>query len=133
MLDTIKNILSVVKSLMGLSGKLKAGEDQRRKRMSALFVKISDCLAAVSAEIRAGGVPHGKCAEMQTYGDELPKVIAKEVGETKAAELGKLLHSAYAVEQLAIDLKKSAKREPHLRQIEEASGKFRALATMMRV
>ena len=133
MFETIKSILDVVKTLLGLSDKLKAARRERRADMATLFEQISNCLASVSAEIRVGGVPHGRCGELITYADALPAVIEQEVGPAKATELGKALHSGYAVEQLAIQLRDVPDREPHLAQIEEASGKFRALANLVRV
>lgn len=132
MLDIIGNILGVVKSLLGMSDQLRAAQHQRRADMATLFEKISTCLATVSSEIRMGNVPHGRCNELITYAQELPAVISKEVGDAKATELGITLHSSYNVEQLAVELKNASDKEPHLKQIEEASGKFQALANIVR-
>jgi len=133
MLDVAKNILDILKSLLGLSDQLKAAERQRRADMAALFQNISNCLAATSGEIRAGGVPHGRCGELITYTQALPGVIDCEVGEVRARELGNMLHSAYSVEQLAMAIAGSPDKEVYLAQLEEASGKFRALANLIQV
>jgi hypothetical protein len=133
MLDVAKNILDVVKSLLGLSEQLKGAERQRRADMADLFEKISDCLAATSGEIRAGGVPYGRCSMLITYAQTLPGVIDREIGRERAKELGDMLYSAYDVEGLAIRIASSLDREGYLAQIEEASGKFRALADLIRV
>lgn len=133
MIELIKNILSVAKTLLGMSDQLRAAKQERREKMADLFEKISSCLATVSGEIRVGGIPHGACGELITYSEALPNLIASEVGEKKANDLGKTLRSAYNVERLAMELKNISKKEPHLRKLEEASGKFKALANLTRV
>jgi len=133
MLDITKNILDVARFLFGLNDQLKATERQRRADMAALFEDISNCLTATSGGIRAGAIPHGRCAELITYAQALPGVIYQEVGEARARELGDMLHSAYAVEQLAMRIAQSTDKESYLAQLEEASGKFRALANLIRV
>ena len=132
MLEVAKGILEVVKGLFGISDQLRASNRQRREDMAKLFDSISDCLAATSAEIRAGRVPHRRGGELITYAEALPAAIGKETGEAKAKELGNRLHSAYGVEQLAIELSSVPDKEPHLAVLEEASGKFKALGNLVR-
>jgi len=131
-LAIVKSIWGVAQTLFGFVAALKSSKADRRARMATLFEQISDCLIVVSAEIRLGNVPHGKCAEMDTYAAELPGVIKDEVGQAKADELGTLLHSSHTVEQLAVGITQLADKEPCLREIEEAAGKFRALAHIVR-
>lgn len=50
MLHIAKKLLDVVTDLFGLSDKLRAAAKDRRERMHALFLSVSDCLAHVSAE-----------------------------------------------------------------------------------
>ena len=136
MLDIFKTILDVAKSLLGMSDQLRSADRERRNDMAQLFVQISECLVAVSTEIRTGGVPHGRCAELEQYAQMLPGLVAKELGNTRAQELGDTLRSAYNVESVAIGLqevKNSQEKEPYLAQMEEASGKFRALANLVRI
>jgi hypothetical protein len=131
-MDIIKNILAVAKALLGLTDQLRAADSQRRNSIADLFEHISDTLSQVSSEIRLGHVPHGKCSELITYADALPGTIAGQVGDQKADELGKTLHSGYNVELLAMQLEDKSDKEPYLQALEEASGKFRALAYLMR-
>ena len=136
MLDIFKTILDVAKSLLGMSDQLRAGERQRRQDMADLFQKISGCLVAVSTEIRTGGVPHGRCAELEQYAHALPSLVEAELGSARADELGQTLHSAYNVESVAMNLQRvhdTGERERHLAQIDEAAGKFQALANLVRV
>ena len=136
MLDIFKTILDVAKSLLGMSEQLRSANRERRSDMSHLFEQISNCLVAVSTEIRAGGVPHGRCAELEQYARELPGLVRDELGETRAQELGDTLLSAYNVQSVAIDLQQvedAQQKESFLAEIEEASGKFRALANLVRL
>ena len=127
------NLVESAKLVIGVLDKLRAAKKQHRNDIADLFGKIGDCLVAVSSEIRMGNVPSGKCGEIITYAEELPKLIRKDVGKKKADEIGDTLHSAYNVERLAIDIKNVADKEPYLRSIEEASGKFNAFANILRV
>lgn len=128
-------ILDVARSLLGMSDQLRSANRQRRGDMAVLFESISDCLVAVSTEIRTGGVPHGRCAELAQYAESLPGLVADELGVQQANDLGATLYSAYNVESVAIGLQEVAdahQKEPYLAQLEEASGKFRALANLVR-
>jgi len=129
-------ILETANSLLEKSGVLGRADRQRRMDMAQLFENISGCLTAVSHEIRAGRVPHGKCGELLGYAEELPKKIREELGNDRAEELGRTLGSAYNVEGVAMGLQhvgNAAEKEPYLKEIEEASGKFQALANLVKV
>ena len=128
----VSNILTVARSLLGLSDKLRAADQARKERLAQLFDNVGNALVAVSSEIRSGGIPHGRCAEITTYAQELPDLIRADIGDDKANELGSTLHSAYTVEIMASDLAAEKDKEPYLKKIEEASGKFRALANILR-
>ncbi len=127
-----KNILGVATALLGLSDKLIEARGKRRAAIADLFERISNTLLTVSGEIRRGKQPDGACSAIITYANELPKTISKEVGDKKANELAQTLHSNYRVEQFAVGLRKKADKERYLKQIDEASGKFRALAYLVR-
>ncbi len=135
MFDIFKTILDVSKSLLGLKDQLRTADKERRGDMSQLFTNISDCLTAVSTDIRNGGIPHGRCGELQLYAQELPDKVRKELGDEKAMDLGEMLFHAYNVESVAMNLhqlENASEKEPYLAQIEEASGKFRALANLVK-
>ncbi len=135
MLDIFGTILDVARSLLGMSDQLRSASRERRGDMAQLFDSISECLEAVATEIRAGGVPHGRCGELSEYARSLPELVAVELGEQRATELGETLHSAYNVERVAIglqDVTDAQQKEPYFAQLEEASGKFRALASLVR-
>ena len=132
MLDIAKAILDAAKAILGLADQLKTAERQQRADMADLFDKISACLAATSSEIRAGEIPHGRCGELMMYADSLPPLAMGALGDEKAKALGVQLHSAYAVERLAVQIAEAADQEPHLAALEEASGTFRALANLLR-
>jgi hypothetical protein len=128
-----KDILRTANSLLERSGLLSRAERERRVAMAELFEKISGCLTSVSSEIRAGRVPHGKCSEVLQYALALPDM--KELSDAQAEELGRTLRSAYDAKGAAIGLKdisNAAEMEPYLKDIDEASGKFQALANLVR-
>jgi hypothetical protein len=104
--------------------------------MAKLFDDISGTLMDVSREIRAGYVPHRKCGLLIGYAEELPDKTRDELGTDNALKYGRMLGSAYNVEQVAMSLQhfsNAAEREPYLKDLEEASGKFQALANLVKV
>jgi len=132
MLDIVENILKVAKSLFDLAGDIGKESQQKKEKIATLLEQISDCLAATSAAVRQGGIPHGECGKLITYADELPRLLTGHVDAAKAQALGDLLRSSYAVERLAGALASMSDREPHLAKLDEASGKFRAMAQLLR-
>jgi hypothetical protein len=125
---TATSTLEVATSLLALSDRLKGGEIPRRVAMALLFDNISDCLAALSSEMRKGRIPaHVQCARLITYAQSLPESICKEVGEADADMLGNTLTSGYNFERLIAETSADVD-EAALAQLEEACGKFRALA-----
>ena len=129
----VTNILKVAKTLFGLSNELKQADLARKKLISEMMENISETLANVSSEIRNGNTPHGRCAELIAYAQDLPGLISDDVGDIKAKEIGDTLHSSYDVEGMASSIDSAQDKEPYLTVIEEASGKFRALANMIKI
>lgn len=100
--------------------------------LADLMEKISECLDKTVAAIREGRVPHGECAKLQTYSENLPVFLKGLLSEEKALELGDLLLSAYRVEGLAEELMLMPDQALHLVELEKASGKFSASADLLR-
>jgi len=133
MLSVAEAILNVAKSLLGMSDQLRSADRQRRHDMADLFGQVSECLADTSAVIRKGEIPHGRCAELLTYAQDLPRRIDRELGPQNAGELGRQLAEAHTVEKLASELSDLPDKEPYLAALDEAAGKLRALANLVRV
>jgi hypothetical protein len=134
-LDDFKTLREVATSLSEKSDQLRSAERQRRMDMAELFAHISGCLTAVAGEIRAGNVPHGRCAELFMYAQALPDKIRNELGDDEAERLGSKLLSAYNVEGVAGRLLQNvqADTKPYLKEIDEASGEFQALANLVKL
>ena len=130
-MNVFKVIHEVANLLSARRERLARAERQRKTDMANLFERISGTLMDVSCEIRAGNLPHGKCGLLIGYAQELPDKVREEVGRHKAKEYGRTLSSAYNVEGAAMGLQ-PAETEPYLKEIEEASGKFQALANLVR-
>jgi hypothetical protein len=131
-LTLAEKILNAVKALFGLKSELaKAGLD-RRERMAALFEKISTCLEETAGEIRAGRYPAGRCQQLLTYAGELPPLIEKELGATKAKEIGDALAEAHSVERLFAD-RDRPEGHAELVRLEEAAGLMLATANLIQI
>ena len=128
----VENLLGVGKELIGLAREIRAGRIEHRREIAKLMDKISRCLAAVASEIRLGRVPHGKCGQIDMYAHELQTLLGRALKKKTAERLARTLSSSHRVEGLAIALKNTRAKEKHLAKLEEASGKFRAVANMLR-
>lgn len=129
----IDTILEVAKELLGLGEHLKKAKKERREEVALFFEKVSTCLRDVMTSLMAETVPHGKCAEMETYARDLPGKVSDQLGKQKAEELGAKLWSAYAVEGLVAELHDRPSRDAELAKLDEAAGVFDALSNLVRV
>lgn len=129
MIDTI---LSVAKALFDFKGEFDKSRRDRKDRIAQYFEEISKCLAEISSELKAHKYPYGKCAEMRTYADRLPRTVGDIIGKNEAQRLAKDLESAHEVELLFNQLEGSPNRRRDLAKLEEASGIFKALANSLR-
>jgi hypothetical protein len=131
--QVFSQILKIANTILQKMDQLIRTKD--RGRTADLFEDISACLSAVSAEIRAGGVPYGRCGELIHFSQTLSNGIRETVGDAEADRLSRTLAAAYNVEQAAIDLHDSdeVEKQKCLREIEEASGKFQAAAKLVRL
>jgi len=129
----VGGIREVAKGIIELIPKLRAARREKRLRIADLMEQISESLVEVSAEIRSGNQPHGQCGQILGYAEQLPRVLKSVVGNTRAEALGEQLNASHAVEILAMRMERIKNKEPYLAKLEEAGGKFRAVAHMLRV
>ena len=129
--EIVTAILEVAKGVIELIPQLRAARREKRLRVARLMGQISDCLITVSAEIRKGNVPNGQCGQLIGFANQLPRTIQSLTGKKRARQLADQLHAAYNVEMLAVRLEKLKKKEPYLAKLEEAGGKFRAVAQVL--
>lgn len=133
-LDDFKRVHEVSKSLTRDSEQLRIAKRERRMNMAALFESISGCLTTVASEIRADRVPHGRCHELFLYAQYLPDKVREELGNEEAERLGRMLMTSFNVEGSAIQLQEAVeKKEPYLKEVDEAAGEFQALSNLVRV
>ena len=130
-LTITSTILSVAKALFGLRSQLREAHRERRDRIAVYFETVSRTLAEVSATLREGQVPHGKCAEMATYARQLADTIGDEIGQDDVARLASDLEQAHEVEML-FAFNALPDRDDRLSKLDEASGVFMALAVSLR-
>ena len=129
MIDTILNVAG---RLWELRKALMRARRERRDRIATYFERISKCLGEVSAELKANQVPHGKCAELQTYARMLPDTIGDQIMKAEAHQLAQDLESAHEVELLLYQLGSSPDRDEELAKLDQAAGVFMALANTIK-
>jgi hypothetical protein len=130
MILIVETIANVAQSLFGIRSSFVNAKRERKDRIAALFEAISKCLYEVSAKLRIDEVPHGKCAELGAYANELKTAIGDEVGTEKAASLSNDLHSAHDVELLLSQFDSNASKENNIADLEKSAGVFQALSAL---
>ena len=129
----ISNLLKIATSLFGLFKGAAAIDKAKAEGLAGLSEKISGCLVATSTALRAGQVPHGECAKLLMYSEELPALLSGVVRDDVAEGLAELLRESHRVEglsvQIAADLSTSA---THIAHLDEAAGRFQACADLLR-
>ena len=125
-------IFNAIKALFGFKESLDKVKGERRIRMSGLFDAIAVCLDDTANQIRAGSYPAGRCQELLTYAVELPTMIEKEVGASKAKEIGDALNGAHEVERL-FAVRTEATGEEQLVKLGEAAGLLRAMSNLLKL
>ena len=135
MFDIIKTILEVGKSLFGLRAEFEKISRDRRDRLVQYFSDIATLLEEVSALLRTGEYPHGKCAELGALADLMPQTLAGLLPDEDIQTNKDKLRAAHEVELLysQLDPLMSEESQKRLVELDEAAGQFRALVAHLRV
>lgn len=132
MVSIIKDIIDVAKALFGLKESMLKAEQQKRDEMADYFKAVSVCLADTYEKLSDNVVPHGRCAELYRYSEQLPDVVKKYIPDDKAQELARLLMDSHKVEGLYSVFEINPESKKELPKIAEASGIFLALSNSVR-
>lgn len=130
----------ILKGLMFLGDKLlsniqwiaKAKRDQR-DRIADYCHSIADCLSKAYKDLHQGQIPHGCCAEMDSYMRDLRDMLEKTLTPAEFKELRDSLEIAYHVERLGHELSQPEYPDSKFAELDIAAGKFRAVANKIRV
>lgn len=118
----------------GLAALLKNAYEVHRARSAAqdaaivsLFTGIANTLDRTAQELREGRTPHGACAEMEKYANEMVPILSMVMDTQEVAHYADLLRQVHHVEKLAVTY---AAGELDLSELERVAGTFRAAAVM---
>ncbi|WP_073069413.1 hypothetical protein [Phormidesmis priestleyi] len=150
----VKDLLDLAKNLLGLKADLDKSVLERRQRVATYLNNISDCLNQSVKKFREGEVPASLCSEVDEYLYSLFDIVGEEVGEEKLERYKQILANALvykgrtisaflqgtSLESVAdsgsldvIPKSKLQTVEADLRVLEDAAGRFKALANSMQV
>ena len=151
----VKDLLDLVKSLLGLKADLDKSALERRLRIGAYLNNISDCLNQSVKKFREGEAPVNICAEIDEYLYDLFEVVEEEIGVEKFERYKQILANAAtykaravsaflqhtSLDQVGADsypsnvIPESALQtlEDDLRVLEDAAGRFKALANSIQI
>ena len=126
--DVVGVNLEVARALFGLREVVAAAQPARKERVADYYRKIAATLKDVVAALRRQEAPHGDCAKMQFYGQELPDTIGDLIGMAKAQDLSQKLLHAYRVEGLLAQFSDTVDVAGSLADLEKAAAYFEVSA-----
>jgi len=134
-MEIIEILLSAGKALFGLRDKLATARQGRKQVVAEFITTIGQTMEDVSAALRQGIYPSGKCAEMKLHAENLVAAIGDLTGKAEATKLADQLKEVWQIEQIygKLTLSSPEEREKNLRKLDEAAGLFRATAAFVRV
>ncbi len=108
-------------------------EKDQRDRLADYCEKIAGCLSRGCNELKTGFLPHGCCAEMDSYMCHLHKTLEKNLKPEEFARLFDALVAAYDMERLRKYLLDAPGDDTKFAELDIAAGKFRAVANKLRL
>ncbi len=108
-------------------------EKDQRDRLADCCEKIADCLSRACNELKTGFIPHGCCAEIDSYMCHLHETLEKNLKSEDFAKLFDALVAAYDVERLHKYLIDTPEDDTKFAELDMAAGKFRAVVKGLRL
>jgi hypothetical protein len=132
-LTLMKGVTGLADNLLALFTKTEARRLAKREALASFAEEIARSLATVSASLRNGEVPHGECARIETVAGRLPEALAGAVAPEEADKWRDLLVRSHNVEGMVAELNRTTDIAPYLAEIDQAAGRFSALAMLLRL
>jgi len=126
--DLIDAYLALARDMLNANPKIEKAPPARRGAIARYYQKISTTLNHAEKELRENQAPHGDCAKIREYAEQLPNAIGDYVGEQTARELSSRLLGASRIDGLLLDLDKIPNREERLRDLGKAAAYFEVAA-----
>lgn len=128
----IKGLISLTDKLLSIIGMFKKANRDQRERVARYCEQVSDTLSEAYQALERGSIPHGCCAAMDSYMQNLRVVLAETLSEDEYEDLRDVLAVAYHVEYLDREIKEPLREESKYAELDIAAGKFKAVAEKMR-
>ena len=118
--------------LLSLIGVIRTKKRDQRDRVAVYCERISETLFEARERLDRDRIPHGCCAAMDQYMKDLREVLSDCLSQVEYSGLESALAVAYRVEYLDTELTGVPNPSTRYRQLEQAAGKFRAVADKLR-
>ena len=126
-------LLEFAKSLFDLGGKLKEADITKKQNISQFLLKISETLSDLVDKTENGDDISSNCGELSTYMDYLMDVVSNYLSQEEVHKFSQALSQALIFRTLTDELTGHPERDKALKEIKEASGKFKALSNILLV
>lgn len=135
MLDIVKTILEVARGLFGFRADIAKANRERRDRVADYFSEVADLLDSTSASLKQRTYPSGSCSQLGHLADQMDQSLAGLVPEPDLLRFQSELRRVHEIEQLFSELSSLSDQAAaiRLKDLDEASGMFRATSMHLRV
>ncbi len=123
----------VGRAIQGATSTLQSAAATRKGAIATLYRAVAGTLDHAVTLFEQGETPHGDCAKMGVFANEIYDAIVDYVGVTKAEALRGRLHAAHDVERALLDLNQLAQteRQRRLAELQRAAGYYEASAEIL--
>ena len=128
----IKGLMFLADKLFSLSDTIKKSRRNQKDRVAEYCERISDTLTQAFKELEKGIIPHGLCAQMDSYMRDLKSVLKDTLSDDEYNDLREVLQVAYEVEHIDRELQNPPRKGSKYAELDIAAGKFRAVADKIR-
>jgi hypothetical protein len=141
----VELIMQIASTIADLGGKFRSLKRDRRDRIADLLMKISECIDAITSEVRGPSptVPTDRCVELATYYKNLASVVAEVSGDQvhdlsyqliAGIKSRRFIEKLLTIERGGVRLTTADKdyQSRALHDLDAASGTFRATANLLR-
>ena len=126
-------IVKIAETLWNAIGKSKEKNLKHRERISDYLEKISKCIQEIAAKFKQNEIPMAECVRLEQYFHDIDNVLRGTIDDRKIVELKELAGRATNARALAMAMKGVDQPAEVYRALDEAIGRFTAIADGLRV
>ncbi|WP_088241069.1 hypothetical protein [Calothrix rhizosoleniae] len=131
--DIAKNLLEFAQNLLNLGDSIAKKELEKRLRIADYLDKIAKCIDDIVALFERGEKPYGGCGELDEYLRSIFDTLQGVFSEDDIERYERVLTGGALARGALFIVKDAGSKEIAQGTLEDAAGRFRALANRLRI